>query len=565
MNKRLPSFAYVLALLPAACPAQTQPEAGTLQPRSTPATPAIPKPAAAPPVLVPPRPAAPRGDITEGSLEVRSYRFTGDLSGLPVDEMQRLLAADSGKVMTLKELHGVAARIERWLLTERQRIVAKAWVPLQDVQEGVVEIRVLQGSVGQLRTDPAFVAGAAREGALLAARSVLQAGAPIVREPLEEAVYRVSDYLGMPARAVLVPAARLGEYDVVFEIEQGQRVQGSIGVDNTGNRYTSQWHDALSLRVANLSGRADQLAAYAQLLTPNQRNLHLNYQLPVGRDWRLGATAQASRYHLKGIFAPLDARGDTRMLALNLARAVQRSRARNVYLSLELLQRRLENEQLGFITSKHEVSELTVGARSDWTSGEVLGAGWLNLSLGHTDVDAAGADAVTDPVSARLHGRFAKLAFGYSRTQPLGSNGDLVFRLSGQLASKNLDSSETFLLGGMGAVRAYPAGETAGDQSAIAQIEYHRRLREGLRAFGFYDHGWIELHRHPWTGFTGRNQVQLKGIGAGVVWNPHPRVELSLVGAAKVGRNPLADPVTRQDSDGRSSRYRLWSFATVRF
>jgi len=563
MNKRFPSFAYVLALLPAACPAQTlQPEAGTLQPRPIPSA---PKPAGAAPAVIAPAPAAAAVDIAEGSLEVRSYRFSGDLTGLPEAEMQKMLAGDGGKVITLKELHGVAAKIERYLLTERQRIVAKAWVPLQDVQHGVVEIRILQGAIKELRLDPAFLAGTARDGALSVARPILPAGAPIVRERLEEAVYRVSDYLGMPARAVLVPAATLGEYDVVFEIEQGQRVAASASVDNTGNRYTSQWHDALSLRVANLSGRADQLAVYAQLLTPNQRSLHLNYQVPVGRDWRLGATAQASRYHLCCGFEPLDARGSTRMAALNASRAVRRARAHNLYLSAELLQRRLTNRQLGITTSEHKVSELTLGARADWASGEVLSAGWINLSGGYTEVGAAGADALLDAASARLHGRFAKIGFGYSRTQPLGQSGDLVVKLSGQGASTNLDSSETFLLGGLGAVRAYPAGETAGDQSVIAQVEYHRRLRDGLRAFAFYDHGWIELHRNPWAGFSGRNQVQLKGIGAGIVWNPAPRFELSLIGAAKVGRNPLADPVTGNDSDGRSRRYRIWSFATVRF
>ena len=563
MIKRFTPFAFTLALLPAACPAQTlPPDAGTLQPR--PAPPA-PRPASARPAVLAPASAAAPVDIAEGSLEVRSYRFSGDLTGLPEAQMKAMLANDSGKVMTLKELHGVAAKIERYLLTERRRIVAKAWVPLQDVQHGVVEIRILQGAAGQLRLDPTFLAGAAREGALASARGVLPAGAPIERERVEEAVYRVSDYLGMPARAVLVPAARLGEYDVVFEIEQGQRVAISAGVDNTGNRYTSEWHDTLNLRVANLSGRADQLAVAAQLLTPNQRNLHLNYQLPVGRDWRLGATAQASRYRLCCVFAPLDASGSTRTFAVNASRAVQRARAHNLYLSAELLQRRLSNRQLGVMTSEHKVSELTLGSRADWIDGDVLSAGWLNLSLGYTDVGAAGIDALLDAASARLHGRFAKLAFGYSRTQPLGKDGDLVLKLSGQGASKNLDSSETFLLGGLGGVRAYPAGETAGDQSAIAQIEYHRRLRDGLRAFAFYDHGWIELHRNPWAGFTGRNQVRLKGAGAGIVWNPGPRVELSLIGAAKVGRNPLADPVTGNDSDGRARRYRLWSFATVRF
>ena len=564
MNTRLIPFAYALAFLPAASPAQTvPPDAGTLR-----HNPAAPRPATAAPSVVAPAPATPAAasaDIAEGSLEVRSYRFSGDLAGLPEAEMQALLAADSGKVMTLKELHGVAARIERYLLNERRRIVAKAWVPLQDVQHGVVEIRVQQGTVGQLRTDAKFGAGAAREGALAGARGVLPAGTPIERERLEEAVYRVSDYLGMPARAVLVPAPRLGEYDVVFEIEQGKRVAASASVDNTGNRYTSEWHDSLSMRVANLTGHADQLAVYAQLLTPNQRNLHLNYQLPLGRDWRLGATAQASRYHLCCVFDPLDARGTTRMFALNAARAVQRARAHNLYLSAELLQRRLRNRQLGITTSEHKVSELVLGSRADSNDGEVLSAGWLNLGLGYAEVGAAGRDALGDAAGARLHGRFAKLGFGYSRTQPLGADGDLVLKLSGQAASTNLDSSETFLLGGLGAVRAYPAGETAGDQSAIAQLEYHRRLGAGWRAFGFYDHGWIELHRNPWPGLTGRNQVRLKGFGAGIVWNPAPWIELSLIGAAKVGRNPLADPLTGNDSDGRARRYRVWSFATVRF
>lgn len=563
MNKSIIPIACALALLPAACPAQSvPPDAGTLQQR--PIRPA-PPPASAPQITITPPPAAAPIDIAEGSLEVRAFHFSGELSGVPEDQLQRLLADDTGKVVTLKALHRVADKIERYLQTERQLIVAKAWVPLQDVQHGVVEIRILQGSVAQLRTDLTFVAGAARSGALAAARSILPPGAPIVRERLEEAVYRVADYLGMPARALLVPAAKLGEYDVVFEVDQGQRISASVSADNTGNRYTSEWHDALSVRVADLTGHADQLAMHAQLLTPNQRNLTLAYQLPLGRDLRLGATAQASHYRLCCAFEPLDASGSTRMLALNLSRAIQRARALNVYLSAELLQRRLSNQQLGVTTSEHAVSELTIGSRADWAAGKVLSSGWVNLSIGHVDVRAGGADALTDPASARLHGRFGKAGFGYSRTQPLGNSSDAVFKLAGQAASKNLDSSETFLLGGMGAVRAYPAGETAGDQSLVAQFEYHQRLRESLRAFGFYDHGWIELHRHPWPGYTGANRFQLKGAGIGVAWTPGPRFELSLIGAFKVGRNPLANPVTGNDSDGRANRYRIWSFGTVRF
>lgn len=107
----------------------------------------------------------------------------------------------------------MAAKIERYLQNDQQRIVARAWVPLQDVQHGVVEIRILQRALDQLRLDPAFGAGSARGAG---------AGSHIGRIRCG-----VRDRAG--------PAA-------------------SASVDNNGNRYTSRWHDALSLRVANLTG-----------------------------------------------------------------------------------------------------------------------------------------------------------------------------------------------------------------------------------------------------------------------------------------------------------------------
>jgi len=196
-------------------------------------------------------------------------------------------------------------------------------------------------------------------------------------------------------------------------------------------------------------------------------------------------------------------------------------------------------------------------------------SGLLNYSFqvshGQVRLQDGSSYQATDMTGNRTEGTFNKARVNLHYLAPWDSKTDWFINFSGQVGNKNLDSSETFLLGGLGAVRAYPAGETAGDQSVVGQIEYHRRLREGLRAFAFYDHGWIEQHRNVWPGFTGQNQVRLKGLGAGIVWNPAPRFELSLISAAKVGRNPLADPVTGNDSDGRSRRLRLWSFATVRF
>ena len=440
-------------------------------------------------------------------------------------QMQRLLADDTGKVVTLRELHGVADKIERYLQTERQLIVAKAWVPLQDVQHGVVEIRILQGAVGQLRTDSQFLAGAAREGGLATRTGVLPPGAPIMRERLEEAVYRVADYLGMPARALLVPAAEAGRIRRRLRGRPGPTHRASVSVDNTGNRYTSEWHDALSVRVANLSGHADQLAIYAQLLTPNQRNLHMTTSCrsattcawaPPRRPAATTCAARSSRSTPAAVPA---------CWRVNLSRAVHRARALNVYLSAELLQRRLSNRKLGVTTSEHEVSELTT--RQPRRLGRRRGT-QLRLDephLGHADVRAAGADALTDPASARLHGRFAQDRL---RLQPHPAARQHQRRRCSSWPARPPAKTSTLpkpscSAGWAPCAPTLPAKRPA-TKALVAQFEYHQRLRDGLRAFAFYDHGWIELHRNPWPGFTGANRFQLKGAGVGVAWNPGPRV-----------------------------------------
>ncbi|MES2257233.1 MAG: ShlB/FhaC/HecB family hemolysin secretion/activation protein [Pseudomonadota bacterium] len=542
------------------CLAQTVPDAGRLEDRSRPAPPAQP----APKVII--NPAAQPGQpaLTEGTLMVNGFRFSGDLEGIAPATLQSLVAGEGGKVYALSELHSVADKVEHYLQTELGLVVAKAWVPLQDVQDGVVEIRVLQGTVEQLKIAQPAGQAAVPDAALTTARNLLPPGSALSRARLEEAVYRMSDYLGTPVRAVLIPAPALGHYDLQFEPDPSGKVSGSISVDNTGNRYTSQWHETLNLKVANLTGHADQLTLTSQLLTPNQRTLRVHYDAPLPQDYRIGATLQGSRYKLCCAFAPLDAHGHTELAALDLQHAWRRSRTFNLYGSAELLYRRLSNYQLGRLTSEHSVSELTLGLKSDWASGEAFNYGWFNLTGGHVSLDGDGADALTDQLGPDLRGGFGKANFGYTRSQPLTSNSNLVVNLSGQLASKNLDSSETFLLGGMGAVRAYPNGETAGDQSLVAQIEYHHQLGSGLRGFAFYDHGWITVRKQPWAGFVGDNNFALKGIGLGLTWNMPSRIELSLIGARKLGSNPLADPLGN-DSDGRSSRYRFWGFATYRF
>ena len=73
--------------------------------------------------------------------------------------------------------------------------------------------------------------------------------------------------------------------------------------------------------------------------------------------------------------------------------------------------------------------------------------------------------------SSRRNGTYGKLQFSVAHLQQLAGPISLYGALRGQVASKNLDSSEQMALGGAYAVRAYPEGEAYGDQGYVANLE----------------------------------------------------------------------------------------------
>jgi hemolysin activation/secretion protein len=95
----------------------------------------------------------------------------------------------------------------------------------------------------------------------------------------------------------------------------------------------------------------------------------------------------------------------------------------------------------------------------------------------------------------------------------------------GQVAFKNLDSSQKFILGGPTGVRAYPVGEAPGDEGHAFTLESRFDIPfmpswAATQLVGFLDAGWVKLHRDLWPGAitsaSGKNDYWLSGGGVGV-------------------------------------------------
>ena len=116
----------------------------------------------------------------------------------------------------------------------------------------------------------------------------------------------------------------------------------------------------------------------------------------------------------------------------------------------------------------------------------------ITLTHGTLGTDSVNAEQLDN--RSHFSGKFTKGNANITAVQALGHSVDILFKGQGQMASKNLDSSERFYLGGAQGVRAYPQGEASGDQGILgtAELRYHTPVR-GLTLSCYLDGGEVRL------------------------------------------------------------------------
>src|SRR3546814_1066741 len=108
------------------------------------------------------------------------------------------------------------------LYLRRGYYLAQAVLPVQEVVDGVVEISVVEGRLGQVtvQVDPKAPIDEARVRAMLAP---LQPGQPLHRERYERAMLLLSDLPGLRVQSAIEPGLEPGTTDLTVQIAPGDR------------------------------------------------------------------------------------------------------------------------------------------------------------------------------------------------------------------------------------------------------------------------------------------------------------------------------------------------------
>lgn len=543
MNKSLLWLA--LFGLAQAAHAQQPPTGGALQ---VPPSPTLPR--AEPAIRIEPLSTPPAGVPGDARIVVNTLR----LEGATVFDPGQLLALtgfQGGMQLSLADLQAMAGRI-----TEHYRrngyFVAQAYVPAQEIRDGVVTLAVSEGRLGkvQLRNQSNL-----RDGVAHGVLSGITPGEVITTASVERPLLLMSDIPGVEVRSTLVPGASVGTSDLMVDVMPGRRVTGSVDLDNAGNRYTGAWRLGATINLNDPLGLGD--VASLRLLTSGKglKYGRLSYQLQVGQG-QVGVAYSRLEYELGKEFASLGAHGTAQIASVYGRYPVIRSRNSNLYLQLAFDAKKFEDHLDAIPAQTDRNSRVLMasvfGDHRDGFGGGGVNSYFLTWASGDIDIETPAARA-QDALTARTQGHFDKLSFNALRLQRLGGPFSLYAGVNGQVASKNLDVSEKMSLGGMNGVRAYPEGEAYADEGYLATLELRMDLPPlpanvpgRMQLAVFADSGSVRLNKEPWA--PGDNRRTLSGAGVGLNWADPGNFLVRAYYARKLGSE---DATSAPDRSGR--------------
>lgn len=550
-------------------PAQAQrPDAGQILQQQTKEPAQLPaKPADLLPRSEPVRPAlnaAPGLKVTP-----KQFRITGNT----IYTEQELAAAAKefiGKEQDINGLNDAATAVRAYYRT-RGYFLAQAYLPRQQIRDGVVEIAVIEGRIGKLEVN--IKPGTRISEDLI--RGVLEAhlreGDLITETGLEKPLLLVNDLPNAIVTSEIRPSKTVGAADLRINLEQAEDlVNGFVDLDNAGSRFTGEFRLGVSMNVNSPFQLGDQFAV--RVFATEERFLlrRFGYTLPVG-PWgtRIGASYIDFDYRLgKDFSTPVDQGGQGDLKAHGYGTAASFFmfhpfiRTRNVNL---IGQYAIEDKRLfDRVDSINDNTDTYIfnhklGFVGDFRDG-LMGGGLNAFSFLITEGSVhfgqeAKQTADLGAAGRKVSGPFAKFNYEFRRLQRVDENSSILLSLVGQTASKNLASAERFSLGGATGVRAYPVGEAAGDEGYVLTAEY-RYIMPGLKVkgadltlSGFYDQGHVRVEKNYLTGDqqrNGVNTINLAGAGVGLSLGKDGDFLLRATAAWRTeGEGPVADRAKR--------------------
>lgn len=447
------------------------------------------------------------------------------------DDFDPITEPVEGTLVTFEDLQQVADAITQLYLDEGY-LTSRAILEEQVITDGIVRIQVIEGRIGEIQID-----GNERlRDDYIRNRIELGTRVPLRTDRLEDQLRLLrADPLIENVEASLRAGDDLGESILVVRVVEADAFVLNLRSDNYSPPSVGSERVGLTLGHRNLTERGDSfIINYDRTAQGGSNVVDFSYAIPVNPmngSVQLRALIDRNRV-IQEPFDELDIEGESERYELTYRQPVVRSPREEFALSLGFAYR--DGEVLAF-----DQIPLSIGANDegvtrtsvfrfgqDYVKRDVQGAWALRsqFSIGTGILNATTNNNAPD-------GRFFAWLGQAQRVQRIGADHLLIAQLDMQFTPDALLSSEQFVIGGGQSLRGFRQNARAGDNGLRFSLENRITLsRNEAGASIFQVAPFIDLGV-VWNDSDNvelPDQTFLAGIGAGLLWEIVPNVDLRL-------------------------------------
>ncbi|OCQ97375.1 peptide ABC transporter permease [Nostoc sp. MBR 210] len=467
------------------------------------------------------------------TIKVEKINVTGSTVFRP-ERFQSITQSVEGREVTVEELRKAADAITQ-LYLDQGYITSRAILVDQTVNNGVVEIRVIEGTIekievqGTRRLNPEYVRS----------RVALGAGKPLLTAALEDQLRLLrADPLFSNVEASLRAGSGVGQSILIVRVTEAQPFNAALTVDNYSPPSIGSERLGVNASYRNLSGLGDEFSAAYYLTTRGGANIFdFNYRLPLNpMDGTLQLRTSFNDTNVvQEPFAAFDIRGESQLYEISFRQPLIRTPREEFALSLGFA---VQNGQtftfagptpFGIGPDEEGNSRTRViKFGQDYVVRDLNGA-WALRSLFSFGLGIFDATSNPNPIP---DGQFFSWLAQAQRVQRLGTDSVLVAQAELQLTPNALLPAQQFVVGGGQSVRGYRQNVRAGDNGVRFTVENRLTVQRDasgnstLQVAPFFDMAYV------WNVEDNPNILQrqkfIAGIGLGILFQPIPQLDIKL-------------------------------------
>lgn len=472
--------------------------------------------------------------------------------------------ASNKKVFTglsLDDLDDIAAKVTRYY-RERGFFLAKAYIPAQDIKDGIVRIAVLDGRLGQVNV----VNNKRIKTSVLENPFESLLGKGVTKNSVESALYALNDYPGLDVFASFSAGNKTGETALNLRVRQEKYWKSTLSADNYGAETTGIFRTKGDFEHLNITGYGDHIKLGVQQTIDPENSIYgyLDYSFPLmsGRS-RLGISASTNYYVLgdsdQGPFELLDLSGESQSYSVSLRQILLRGRENNIAANIKIVNTRLllnsdKFFDVGSFNTDKSISFYEFDLDYDflWKSNRALIDGNTRLTYG---VINKGLDAGQENDLVILNQDISLLKFVMFPFR--NESNRMLFKFSGQYSNQVLPGISQFSLGGIGRVKAFTSSEFSASTGAYLSSDLYFNLPDfmSISVGGNALQNMLSPYLYVEGAYgkenkTGGNTESLAGWGVGLQFTLNNKLSSRLMIAS-----PLSDRVDKEKEAAKTSGF----------